>query len=163
MPKLFYRRSLKISEQIDMLGQLLSSNGIDVKVNKYNILSKVSTPVRDFSLTTFLSMHWFHYYSFLWSSLSPTLPCLHFSSSYSIYECIFYLPTCTSSNWNTYSHTLNWETHVLLYDIKVLKIRSITSFPECITPLHTDMKSNLWQLIDCISLCCHCSIQTFLY
>lgn len=35
-------RSLKISEQIDMLGQLLSSNGIDVKVNKYNILSKVS-------------------------------------------------------------------------------------------------------------------------
>ena len=35
-------RSLKISEQIDMLGQLLSNNGIDVKVNKYNILTKVS-------------------------------------------------------------------------------------------------------------------------
>ena len=41
----FSLRSLKISEQIDMLGQLLSSNGIDVKVNKYNILSKVSTSV----------------------------------------------------------------------------------------------------------------------
>jgi hypothetical protein len=36
-------RSLKISEQIDMLGQLLCSNGIDVKINKYNILSKVRT------------------------------------------------------------------------------------------------------------------------
>ena len=35
-------RSLKISEQIDMLGQLLSNNGIDVKVNKYNILTKVT-------------------------------------------------------------------------------------------------------------------------
>ena len=35
------KRSLKISEQIDMLGQLLSNNGIDVKINKYNILSKV--------------------------------------------------------------------------------------------------------------------------
>ena len=39
---LFFR-SLKISEQIDMLGQLLCSNGIDVKINKYNILTKVST------------------------------------------------------------------------------------------------------------------------
>ena len=28
-----------------MLGQLLSSNGIDVKINKYNILSKVRTIV----------------------------------------------------------------------------------------------------------------------
>jgi hypothetical protein len=28
-----------------MLGQLLCSNGIDVKINKYNILSKVRTAV----------------------------------------------------------------------------------------------------------------------
>lgn len=55
----FPARSLKISEQIDMLGQLLSSNGIDVKVNKYNILSKVSTPVSVHSLHGPLS-YWFY-------------------------------------------------------------------------------------------------------
>lgn len=40
-------RSLKISEQIDMLGKLLATNGIDVKVNKYNILTKVSDYIKE--------------------------------------------------------------------------------------------------------------------
>ena len=48
-------RSLKISEQIDMLGKLLAVNGIDVKVNKYNILTKVSDYIRELQEKTVLA------------------------------------------------------------------------------------------------------------